>query len=36
VKFAMASLMNLEERFNKAVKTIQNLPSDGEICLLEY
>jgi hypothetical protein len=27
----MASSNNLEERFNIAVKMIQNLPSDGEI-----
>ncbi len=32
----MASLTNLEERFNKAVQTIQNLPPDGEICFALY
>jgi len=31
VEFSMASSTNLEERFNIAVKTIQNLPPDGEI-----
>jgi hypothetical protein len=32
----MASSTNLEERFYIAVRTIQNLPPNGEIDAIEY